>query len=185
MALKTKLFSPLQSETGRVTIKGPFSDIESIYAEYNSFVRRSLFWMVGPDALDDLVQECFVKVWQNLSRFSGQSSIKTWIYRIAMNTAIDHLRKQKRHWFLKTQQETVSVVPANDLELPQLIEKGIQQLPLKLRSAFVLFYKMELSVQEVGEALGLPEGTVKSRLFKSRQTFVRYLQESGVHYENP
>lgn len=184
MSIKAKLLSPLQSEKGRGAVANPQLAFETIYLEHSPFVRRSIYWMVGPQAIDDLVQECFVKIWQNLPKFSGTSSLKTWIYRIAMNAAIDHLRKQKKLWHLRGESKIpIEVAPVNDIALTQLIEKGILALPPKLRSVFVLYYKMELSVQEVAEALDLAEGTVKSRLFTARQTFIDFLQAHGVNYE--
>src|SRR5687768_2859220 len=68
---------------------------DRLYDEYHRLVRNVLFNMTGDSALDDLVQETFLKVWQGLPRFAFRSTVKTWVYRIAMNVAIDHLRRRR------------------------------------------------------------------------------------------
>lgn len=173
----------MKAENTWVEEKEKITNFREVYQNYNSFVRASLFWMVGSEPLDDLVQETFVKIWKSHSKFKGKAQLKTWIYRIAMNTAKDYSRKRGRYQaflnesgFLKTQNQP-------DLELAQGIEKCILQLDIRKREAFVLYYKMELTIEEVAKSLDIPEGTVKSRLHKGRDEFIKNLKKLGFEYD--
>ena len=68
----------------------------ALYEKYQGIVRSVIFRIAGPQELDDLVQETFIRVWQSLSKFRGRSSLKTWVYRIATNLAYDYCRKNKK-----------------------------------------------------------------------------------------
>lgn len=153
---------------------------EAIYHEYSLYVRRTLYWVGGPEVLDDLVQETFVRVWKALPKFKQQSTMKTWIYRIAMNVAYDSLRKKKDIY--KGVEPKKSSNDFESLEMSQVIDRCILAIPLKRRSVFVLHYKMELSVEETAEALKVSQGTIKSRLHKARQEFKNNLKAHGVDY---
>jgi RNA polymerase sigma-70 factor (ECF subfamily) len=138
--------------------------------------------MVGAEPLDDLVQETFVKVWKERHRFQGDSQIRTWIYRIAVNTAKDYLKKKSRDPNL-TVEGGRAQAPTTSLELREGIEKSIQLMDMPTKAPFVLFYKMELSVKEVAESLEMPQGTVKSRLHKARKEFLENLKKLGFEYD--
>lgn len=71
-----------------------FSDL---YNRYQKLVRSVIFQIAGPSHLNDLVQETFIKVWTKLPEFRRESEVSSWIYRIAVNTSLDHLRSEKRH----------------------------------------------------------------------------------------
>ncbi len=138
--------------------------------------------MVGAQPLDDLVQETFVKIWKTRHKFKGDSEIRTWIYRIAVNTAKDYLKKKSRD--LKLIVESREPQPeTSSLELREGIEKSIQLMDMPTKAPFVLFYKMGLSVKEVAESLELPPGTVKSRLHKGRKEFLENLKKLGFEYD--
>ncbi len=160
-------------------------DFERVYQQNQNYVRRCLYWMVGPEILDDLVQETFVKVWKHKKSFRKSADLKTWIYRIAINTAIDYLRKKKIETVpIASYQDQGSESDTKRLETSQMIDRAILKLPIKHRAVFNLFYKMELSVKEVSDTLKISEGTVKSRLHKARQIFIADLKKQGVNYES-
>lgn len=155
---------------------------QKVYRDYHNYVRSTLFWMVPQSDLNDMVQEVFVKVWKNQNRFRERSSIKTWIYRITINLAYDFHRKNKN--LLGEDELKPDYQPDGiDHDLKDLIKKGIEILDSKKKSVFVLFYKQDLSVEEVSKILKLPKGTVKSRLFHARSEFVEFLKKQGVSYE--
>ncbi len=147
----------------------------------------------------DLAQEAFVKAWQGLASFQGESSFATWVYRLTTNAAIDHLRKKKRR------EEAARLVSLDDEESgwaepadwegdPQRLlersERGralaqaIGRLPDWQRRALVLRELSGLSYQEIGSALELDIGTVKSRIARARLNLRKILLEDGNFFEH-
>ncbi len=152
----------------------------TLYQEQKNFIRTSIYWMVRNQDVDDIVQEAFVKAWENRDTFKGQASLKTWLYRIAMNCAHDYYRKNLKMKDKEDDyQESIAEVGDN-VELQNLITKGLEQLNWQQREAFILFYKLELGQKEIAEIQGVPVGTVKSRLSKAKQVFTEFVKEQEV-----
>ena len=149
------------------------------YQAHQEFVRVTIYWMVRSEVANDLVQETFIKAWKNFDNFNHKSSFKTWIYRIAMNTTYDYLRGVKES---TTEVEMTSDSFEDGLELKDLLDYALSQIDLNSREVFVLYFKLEYSIKEIGEILGIPEGTVKSRLFKAREKIGQILKENGVDH---
>jgi len=146
----------------------------------------------------DLVQEAFVRVFKHLPNFAGTSSFYTWFYRILMNLAIDHLRKRKP-WKQTDYSDALdhesdnahpsvasapSEGPASHVdtqELSEHIQAALSQIPEHHRAVILLREVEGLSYAEMAEVLGIPKGTIMSRLFHARrklQTLLTpYLQE--------
>jgi RNA polymerase sigma-70 factor (ECF subfamily) len=141
--------------------------------------------MVRSHYTDDLVQETFIKAWSNFDRFNNKSSFRTWIYRITMNTVYDHLRKQKslKEVSSENQEHADSVDGEEKLLLKDIIDKGMMDLNENAREVFILFYKLEYTISEISSLIGIPAGTVKSRLHKAREDFEKILKKHGAHYE--
>ena len=170
---------------------------------YRPLVERyqsRLFGMVvgmvrdGEDARD-IVQMSFVKAYQSLNSFRIDSSFYTWLYRIAMNLAIDHCRKHKRR---KTSSFEEAVAardedgtiaeqhheesPARALarkELHERIYRALDEIPEDMREAVLLREVEGLSYKEIADRMGIPEGTVMSRLFYARKK-LQSLLKSGA-----
>lgn len=137
------------------------------------------------DALD-IVQEAFVKAYRNLPRFEGTSGFYTWIYRITMNAAIDHLRKKNRAPSAEFEEgrgdhEGAIAEPGPSLgvnafegahrrELREAIKRALDQLPEHHRMAVILRDLEGYSYEEIAETLEIPRGTVMSRLFHARRS---------------
>ena len=134
------------------------------------------------DAID-VTQEAFIKAYAKLKTFRAGSSFYTWIYRVAVNAAIDFLRKRKTRYsvsldddkFTEIGFEPVSTNSAYDpekvvinVEQATVLRKAIATLPEKLRVAIVLYDVEGLSQEEVAEILDVPIGTVKSRVSRAR-----------------
>lgn len=131
----------------------------------------------NPAAVDDLVQEVFIAAFRNLERFRGESSLPTWLYRIALN--------QSRNWWdshrrrLRRERRAVerlaadtSSTPDEDLELREHHEQlytALGKLPAKLREAFVARVIEGMSLQEASEALALPISTVSYRTRRAEE----------------
>ena len=142
----------------------------------------------------DLAQEAFIRAWQNLGSFQGNSSFGTWLHRLATNVCLDHLRKQARRQEIATSvslddensgwTEPVDVTqdPQRRLEQSQLrqaVEQGLEQLPEHHRRALVMREIAGLSYQEIAGELGVDLGTVKSRIARARMNLRKILLEDG------
>jgi RNA polymerase sigma factor (sigma-70 family) len=133
----------------------------------------------------DLVQDAFIKAFQSINRFQGQSSFFTWLYRIAVNTALSHLRKNKLRTFFsleKIQEDDPSSKVLADLtdrsgadrdaylrELQEKLNEALQKLSIKHRTVITLFEIDGLSHAEIAEIMECSEGTVRSRLHYAKQ----------------
>jgi RNA polymerase sigma-70 factor, ECF subfamily len=142
------------------------------------FVRRMV---PNPDEASDITQEVFIRAFQNIARFDGRSSVRTWLFRIAYHLCIDRARKVERtpsHVALvdSEQGETIEVADTRwqpdqmvlDDELVAVIEEGIRTMSEKLRGVLLLHDKEDMQYEEIAQLLDVPVGTVKSRLFLAR-----------------
>jgi RNA polymerase sigma-70 factor (ECF subfamily) len=128
----------------------------------------------------DATQETFLTVFRKASQFKGDSALGTWIYRIAVNTCYDQIRKSVRK---PTESLTDHLEPydasAEDAidaaGLRPEIERALAVLPVEFRAAVVLSDLEGMSLPEVAEALGIPVGTVKSRVFRGRRLLAERL----------
>jgi RNA polymerase sigma-70 factor, ECF subfamily len=159
-------------------------DFPSLYAENNKLVRSVIFQIAGAEALDDLVQEAFVRIWKGLPDFNEQSKLSSWIYRISVNTALDYIRGKSR--MKETSNEDLLKATASrldhDYELASrdLVLKGLLSLSVEHRAVLVLAYIHDLALREVAEILGISEGTVKSRLHYAKAEFKKFISANGV-----
>ena len=123
---------------------------------------------------DDLYQDTWLKVLKNFSQFDSSKEFEPWLTQICVNTYRNALRRIKRSPFLnfQTNEEKdacLSAVPATEKEDYSELHAAIQKLPEKLRMCVILFYFEVMDISATASALGIPEGTVKSRLSKARQ----------------
>lgn len=154
---------------------------QQLYQDYHRLVRQIGFRIQGETGLDDFVQEVFLKIWQNLARFEKRASWKTWIYRIATNAAIDRLKKRKVVE-VEYQETTMGNTPDApvDLEASQALKKGLLRLSPEQRALILVYYYEGLSLAEMAEVFEVPEGTVKSRLYHTRQELLGYFESQGL-----
>jgi len=126
------------------------------------------------EAALDAVQETFVTVFRKADRFAGKSAFSTWLYRVAVNTCHDLLRRAKRR---QTEPIPEGRDPADhataDLfastDVRSDLQEALQELQVEFRSAVVLVDLEGLSIQDAADILGVPVGTVKSRVFRGRR----------------
>jgi len=148
-----------------------------LYQKHHKMVRGLIYNMTDQSHLDDLVQEVFLKIWKGLPRFSFLSSEKTWIYRIAINTAVDYLRRPRVE-MIELNDEAELHVENNSSE-QQDIQAALQCLDEAHRSVLILFYFEDLKIQMIAKILDIPVGTVKSRLSVGRQKLKEILDQEG------
>jgi len=161
-----------------------------LYADHHQMVRNVLFNMVDEPSLEDLTQEVFVRVWTGLPRFASRSSVKTWIYRVTLNAAIDHLRRRALRPLLHAS-NTESFIesatsPSRMDEISDdrqaLIQKALQEMDELHRGVVVLAYFEEQSLDDIARILEIPLGTVKSRLHSAKKK-LKHILERSVHNE--
>lgn len=134
--------------------------------------------------VEDICQEVFIKIHQSLSRFQFQSKLSTWIARIAYLTAINHLRKYKNERLFAYPDNIDSYHFTDDTPESALTKKDtsayinhlIEQLPLQYRTVLTLYHLNEFSIQEIEDITGIPEGTIKSNLFRARKLLKEKIQ---------
>jgi len=158
---------------------------------------RAFSMMRGEDEALDLSQEAWVKGWQRLKQFQGDSSFVTWMTRIVINLCLDHLRKQKRHRSesiqemdeetggVERQMPVVTVNPTEGLEREELrarIDRALDQLSFEHRTVLVLHEFEDLEYKEIAKKMGCSIGTVMSRLFYARRKMALLL--SGLRKEH-
>lgn len=147
----------------------------------------------------DLAQEAFVKAWQGLASFQGESSFSTWVYRLTTNLCIDWLRRQKRRegvaasvslddeasgWAEPADRDSDPQLVLEKSERGRALARGLEQLPDWQRRALVLRELSGLSYQEIGDALDIDLGTVKSRIARARLNLRKILLEDGNFFSD-
>jgi RNA polymerase sigma-70 factor (ECF subfamily) len=137
----------------------------------------------------DAVQETFITVFRKADQFSGASAFSTWLYRVAVNTCYDQLRRNRRHQArplpdTNDPPDTTIDDALRSVELRPDLERSLADLPEEFRTAVVLSDLEGLPLQAVAEALNVPIGTVKSRVFRGRKLLaqqLRNLSGSSAH----
>lgn len=131
------------------------------------------------DVVADISQEIFIRIYQKLGDFSFRSKLSTWVATVAYRTAINELKKDK----LRTSQELVDLHEWKERfinpvhpeaittrnELKQMIRQAVNRLPEQYKMVLTLYHMENFNYREIGEITGMPEGTVKSYLFRARK----------------
>jgi RNA polymerase sigma-70 factor (ECF subfamily) len=162
-----------------MTTKKDQEKFNVLYGQYHPLVRGVLYNMVGKEALEDLTQEAFIKIWNGLPKFAFQSTIKTWIYRITINTALDHLKKKKLNTNDYLDEQELNRILSDNLNEEELVEASLSVLDEESRGVVVLYYFEDLSLKEIAKALNLPEGTIKSKLFYAKKKMKSFFELKG------
>lgn len=156
-------------------------DFHSLYAAYSRPVRNFLFRLGARASLDDLTQETFMRVWANREKLPELQSPKAWILKIALHQFYD-LKKRKSSQSTDEFDEVFHAAPAREsLDARLDAEKALLTLPLEQRSVCILHYLEDLTVVEIAHALEIPEGTVKTRLMKSRERMLAVFSPEKRH----
>src|ERR1043166_3586191 len=181
-------------ELVQTAVAGREASFEELVSRYQRPIAAYVYRMVGDyDAALDLTQEVFIKVYNSLSRYRSEFKFSTWIYKIAHNAAIDHLRRHTvRDQILTAGSdgtrseiaiESRRLTPEQESEREERrseIESVVQLLPPAYRELIVLRHSHDLSYDEIAEVTGLPLGTVKNRLFRAREAMRDLLIKRGI-----
>ena len=175
----------------RAAQRGDMAAFEELVARHRDKIyARAYTMMRNEDEALDLSQEAWVKGWQRLRQFQGESSFGTWMTRIVINLCLDHLRKHKRQRTesldeineeaggVERQMPIVTVNPTEGLErleLRQRIDRALGQLSYEHRTVLVLHEFEELEYKQIAKVMGCSIGTVMSRLFYARRKLAALL----------
>ena len=184
------------SELVSRAVAGREESFEELVRRYQRPIAAYVYRMVGDyDAALDLTQEVFIKVYGSLARYRSEFKFSTWIYRIAHNSAIDHLRRQgtgRMEELERTSDETgtyqkplASSAPTPEQESERAerraeIEEVVRALPPAYRELIVLRHMYDMSYDEIAEVTELPLGTVKNRIFRAREAMRAELVGRGI-----
>jgi RNA polymerase sigma-70 factor, ECF subfamily len=152
-------------------LAGEEAAFECLVERYYQRIDRLAQHVVGhPMTAEDITQEVFLRAYRALPRFRGEASLYSWLYRIAINLCLNYLRRQA-HRVSMVEEPEEAALPALDpssllesQERQRLVHKAMDALPSRYRVALILRDLEGLSYQEIAAILGIPLGTVKSRL---------------------
>ena len=162
-------------------LNGDPGAFKQLVKDHERLVGQVVFRMISAESdREDLCQDIFVKVYQNLDTFRFDSKLSTWITRIAYTTCLNHLEKKKVLLFEDCSPEGRTLDDcrseggdpeqwAGSRQATVKICEEIDQLPVVYGTILSLFHLQEMSYDEIGQILSLPEGTVKSYLFRARK----------------
>ena len=174
-------------------LRGRDDGFEELVRRYQRPITNYIFRMLNDyDSSLDVSQEVFIKVYNSLSRYSSEYKFSTWLYRIAHNAAIDHMRRNSMNsqsietenadGTYQLQLESSGPTPEQDRERSEWrseIESVVKCLPAAYRDLIVLRHSQDMSYDEIAEVTGLPLGTVKNRLFRAREMMRDIFVERG------
>jgi RNA polymerase sigma-70 factor (ECF subfamily) len=167
------------------------ADFDSVMREHQSRIYRFLYAMLRDgDAANTLTQECFLRAFKNRSSFRGESSVATWLMRIAVNLVKDHRRDRRlafwRRLFATANDEDMTGIAEAQPELRADPERNVLakeqanavwgivgKLPAQQRAIFTLRFAEEMTIEEIAQAMSLQQGTVKTHLFRALATVRR------------
>ena len=152
---------------------------------YEAPVYRLALRMCGGRAEDaqEVAQEAFLAAWRGLPRFRGQCRFSSWLYKLTANAAVDHLRREKRRPAAVPREPADPHTPQEELERRELhraVQQALDRLTPEHREVLLLRQMQGLSYQEIGAALSLEEGTVKSRISRAKRQLRTILAEGNL-----
>ncbi|MBM7655727.1 RNA polymerase sigma factor SigW [Neobacillus cucumis] len=173
-------------------LKGDQEAYGEIVEIYKNSVYQLCYRMLGNrHEAEDIAQEAFIRAYVNIKSFNQDLKFSTWLFRIATNLCIDRMRKKKPDYYLDaevagtegltmyshiTSDTPLPETEVESQELQETVHKEIQMLPEKYRSAIILKYIEDLSLNEISEILDLPLGTVKTRIHRGREALRQKLR---------
>ena len=174
--------------------RGLEGGFEEIVRRYQRPISAYVYGMVGDyEAALDLTQEIFIKIYGSLSRYRPEFKFSTWIYKIAHNAAVDHLRRgagrerslvngnESDSYDLPIESEGLSPEQESEREERRIeIETVVRSLPTPYRELVVLRHSQDLTYEEIVDVTGLPLGTVKNRLFRARELMRQEFLNKGI-----
>lgn len=184
-----------EAQIVRKVLQGDVNAFEKLVTEYEKAVYAIAQRMTGnAEDAADMTQETFIKAYNSLQSFRGDSKFSVWLYRIANNVCLDFLRSRNRRPTVSLSAEDddgeeTQLDIADESQSPELllessltrdaVRRGLDALPPDYRQILLLREIHGLSYEEIASALGIESGTVKSRIFRARKRLCTFLIEDG------
>ncbi len=165
-------------------ILGDTSAFKILMEKYQSQVFRTVMGFVhSKEDAEDITQDIFVKVYQSLTSFKGESELSTWLYRITVNISINFVNRNRKSRLLqsledifhKPSNEKTPLEELEELERDQHIRKAIESLPETQRTAFILSKYEELSQKEIAKIMNKTEGAIEQLLQRAKNSLQKKL----------
>ena len=179
----------------QAVLDGDINAYELLVKEYEKNVYNLALRMVGnSEDAADMSQEAFIKAYNSLTSFRGDSKFSVWLYRIVSNVCLDYLRSRGRRQTVSLSAENddgedVEIDIADETQSPErlldrwltrdAVRRGLAALPPEHRQILLLREIQGLSYDEIADALGIEAGTVKSRIFRARKKLCAFLIKDG------
>ncbi|MBB6410228.1 sigma-70 family RNA polymerase sigma factor [Mesorhizobium sangaii] len=178
------------TETDRALVdrvaKGDRAAVRLLFMRHHARIYRFVARQTGSDMMaDDIANEVFLELWRQAPSFEGRSEVSTWLLGIARFKALSSLRKKKEDWI---DDEAAAAVP-DSADTPEVVtmkedkaaalRRFVDALPEEHRTVIDLAYYHGQSVGEIGEVLGIPVATVKTRMFYARKKLGEALKAAG------
>ena len=167
--------------------KGDRNAMQALFGRHNLRVFRFLMRFVDNEATaEDLVSEVFIEVWRNAAQFEARSQVSTWLLAIARNRALSALRRRSTDELDEEVLEFVEdpndnpEVALQKVERSELLRDCLKQLSPAHREIIDLVYYHERTIDDVAEIIGVPQNTVKTRMFYARKRIAELLAARGV-----
>lgn len=170
-------------------LEGDRNVFRELIDRYEKLVIHVVYGMLpNKSDLDDICQDVFIKVYENLGRFNFQAKLSTWIARIAYNTTLNFLAKRKYALYEDLENfENDPAMAKNASESPvdwtekresaEILRRELEKIPARYGTILSLYHMEEMSYHEIGEVLNLPAGTVKNYLFRARKMLKERLEK--------
>ena len=184
-----------ESRIVQKVLRGDVNAFEKLVLEYEKSVYNIALRMTGnSEDASDMTPEAFIKAYNSLQSFRGDSKFSVWLYRIATNVCLDFLRSRSRKPTVSlsvedNEGEEVQLDVADESQSPELlldrqmtresVRRGLETLSPEYRQILLLREIQGLSYDEISQALGLEVGTVKSRIFRARKKLCAFLLQDG------
>ena len=152
-------------------------------------------FLTGQENIEDVVQEVFIKTYQNIKSFDTKQKFSSWIYRIAHNTFVNALRKHSKSPLRFFDFDTFTAHPVYEDGMPaeneqkrigELVDQGLEKLSPEYREIIILYFIENLSYKEIADVLHIPIGTVSVRLLRAKKMLKKYVpnqNEPNEQYE--
>ncbi|MEO7488536.1 MAG: RNA polymerase sigma factor, partial [Ferruginibacter sp.] len=161
-------------------------DYNLLINRYQQNVFRTVMGLLhNKEDAEEITQDVFVKVYQSLAAFNGRSAFSTWLYRIAVNTSLNYLRKKKRKNFwigltdilqVASQDKSVETIITERSD-KAILQKALHELPEKQRLAFVFTKYQELPQKQVADIMNTSEGAVEQLLIRAKNNLKKILEK--------
>lgn len=174
------------------TLTGHRESFAELVKKHKNSVYTIVFKMIhDPEEAYDLSQDVFLKAYRNLSQYNANYKFSTWLYRIAVNTALDYLKAKKHRWTetfkqledveAKVSEKAHALQP--DIEESALLKMEVRELlnslPPRYRAVMVLKFSQELTYEEISDILKIPAGTVKMQIHRARAMLCEKAKEQN------